>query len=332
MLITGLSFISGCSTMMTTSLIKASSSGDTAQIRNLIRKGNAVNEPSKNKYYVLPIHKAAYYGHVEALKILLEEGAHVNGLDYCNQTPLIYAITGYPANRLEIINMLISKGADVEAIDCFGWKALNYAERANDKPLMELLSSKGSGLVKTGIDDPDFRAEEKTINFKNVIPKISYSGTKKLSVTVVDKREYVVSGKTKPNYVGYIRPMYIPEDLTTADSLPLSDVLTSRISLSLKNAGFEVTPLSTKPDTSLVLTIYEWMSDAGYNVGFSYNLVLQVIDQKGILISTNTIRGLDDLGSSKGLVLIQSKLLVPDAAQKRLSELLNDHDIKKALQ
>ena len=333
-IIAGISFLFGCSTLTMTPLIKAASSGDVVLIQSLIRQGNAVNEPDKGKYYALPIHKAVYYGHVEAVKILLDEGASVNGRDYCDQTPLVYAINGNSPGRIEIANLLISKGADVEAIDCFGWKALNYAERASDKTLIGLLSAKAKGVVKTGIVDPAFKPEEHTINFRNAIPKIEYSGTKKLAITVIDKRKYVVSGKLKPNYVGYVKPYFArpAEDMTTTDNLPFGDVLTSCISLSLKNAGFEVNELSTKPDRSLVLIINEWMSDAGYNVGFAYSIVLQVMDKNGALLSSQAINGLDDLGSAKGMLLIQSKLLVPDAAKKRLSELFNHREVKKALQ
>jgi len=334
MVITGFSLLLGCSTLTMTPLIKASSDGDTAQIRNLIRQGNAVNEPSKDKYFALPIHKAAYYGHVEAVKILLEEGALVNGRDYCDQTPLVYAINGSTPGRIEIANILISKGADIEAIDCFGWKPLNHAQRANDMPLVEIISSRKSGIAKTGIDDPSFKPEEHTINFRNAIPVINYSGTKKVTITVLDKRKYVVSGKTKGSYVGYVRPYpWKPtEDMTTADNLPLSDVLTSCIALSLKKAGFEVHGSSNKPDRSLVLIIDEWMSDAGYNIGFTYNLLLQVMDKNGALISSKAINGIDDLGNAKGMLLIQSKLLVPDAAKKRLADLFNNPEIKNALQ
>ena len=334
MIITGISFLFGCSTLMMTPLMKASSSGDTVQIRNLIRQGNAVNEPSKDKYYALPIHKAAYYGHVEAVKILLEEGAQVNGRDYCDQTPLVYAINGSTPGRIEIVNILISKGADIEAIDCFGWKPLNHAQRANDKPILDLISQRGSGIAKTGIDDPSFKPEEHTINFRNAIPKINYTGTRKITITVLDKRKYVVSGKTKAAYVGYVRPYaWKPtEDMTTADNLPLSDVLTQCISLSFKSAGFKVNDLSNKSDRSLVLIIEEWMSDAGYNIGFTYNLVLQVMDENGVLISSKAINGIDDLGSAKGMLLVQSKLLVPDAAKKRLGDLFNDPAIQKVLQ
>lgn len=323
----------GCRILMTP-LSKAASKGDVVLIRNLIRQGNAVNEPGKGNNYALPVHMAAYYGHVEAVKALLDEGASVNGRDKCDQTPLVYAINGNTPGRIEIANILISKGADIGALDCFAWKALNYAEQANDKPLMELLSPRDRGVVKSGVDDPDLMPEENTINFKKAIPKIDYSGTRKVTITVRDKREYVISGKTNPNYVGYVRPRYWrpTEDMTTPDKLPLSDVLTSCISLSLKDAGFEVNDLSTKPDRYLEMIINEWMSEAMYNVGFLYNLVLRVTDKNGTLLSSHAISGLDDLGSAKGMLWIQSKLLVPDAAKKRLGELFNNPEIKKALQ
>lgn len=328
--------------MGVTPLINAASSGDTAQIRSLIRQGNAVDEPSGNKYYVMPIHQAAYYGHVEAVKILLEEGASVNGRDYCDQTPLVYAINGATPKRIEIANILISKGADLEALDCFGWKPINHAKRADDLPMLNLISSHRKNIAKTGLDDPEFKPEAHTINLRNAVPRINYIGNKKVSIRVIDERYSVISGKKNPNYVGYIRiaqesrgiipRLNTTKDMTTADSMPLGGVLASCISLSLKNAGFDVVHQSVNPDRSLVLTMQDWMIVAYYNVGFAYNLALHVRDEKGVLISAQEIYGPDDLGRAMGMPLIQSKILAPDAVKKRLENLLNNPEIKKALQ
>jgi len=356
----------GCATTMTP-LTKASSYGDVAAINTLLKQGVNVNEASRGasplhwaacygqveavkalleagadingrdrgKFFASPLHWAARYGQVEVVKVLITAGADVNARDhYCDGTPLVSAIAGATPGRIEIANILIAKGVDIEAIDCVGWKARNHAEHVSDKPFINILSSHGKSIARTGMDDPDFKPTENNINFRNAIPQINYSGTKKVKITVLDKRAYVVSGKTKPNYVGHIRPnpLLPTRDMTTTDKLPLSDVLTSCILSSLKKAGFEVNDLSTKPDRSLVFIINEWMSDGFYNIGFTYNLVLQVMDKNGVLLSLNAIDGLDELGSAKTMLLIQSKLLVPDAAKKRLGELFNNPEIKKALQ
>lgn len=324
--------LTSCSMM--TPLTKAASDGNVSQIKTLIQQGANVNEPNKGKYYATPLHWAARHGHVEASKVLLDSGANLNENDYCNQTPLVYAIYGNTEGGTEIAKILIEGGANTETIDCFGWKAINYAKQNNNAPIISLIETK-SRLVdkRTGMDDPDFMPDKFSINFKNAIPKLNHTGSLSVSVEVIDKRPYVISGKTKTDYVGYVRPYaWRPtESMTTSDKRPLSEVLTMCVSESLKSAGYTVIEKSAKANRSLIMLLNEWISDAGYNVGFKYDIALNVMSEKGVLIATGTVRGLDDLGSAQGMLLIQSKLLVPEAAQKHLTELLNKPEIAAAL-
>ena len=56
---------------------------------------------------------AALYGHAEIVEYLLNGGFDVNLRDEGNRTALHYAVLG---NRIEMTKLLISKGADVDAI------------------------------------------------------------------------------------------------------------------------------------------------------------------------------------------------------------------------
>lgn len=135
----------GCASM--SPLAKASSEGNISLVRNLISQGKSVYEPSGGKDYFYPIHVASLKGHAEIVKLLLRHGAAVDSLNFCNQTPLMYTIFGSSSGRVEVAKVLISQGANLNAIDCFGWKAYDYAKRNNDKNILSML-----GPEKPGVD------------------------------------------------------------------------------------------------------------------------------------------------------------------------------------
>ena len=68
---------------------------------------------------------AVIEGHKEIAELLISKGADVNAKDYQVRTPLIEAING---NQIELIEFLIEKGADVNAKDNFGKTPLDDAE------------------------------------------------------------------------------------------------------------------------------------------------------------------------------------------------------------
>eukprot|EP00443_Scrippsiella_acuminata_P055851 CAMPEP_0115528120 /NCGR_PEP_ID=MMETSP0271-20121206/83222_1 /TAXON_ID=71861 /ORGANISM="Scrippsiella trochoidea, Strain CCMP3099" /LENGTH=110 /DNA_ID=CAMNT_0002960021 /DNA_START=11 /DNA_END=340 /DNA_ORIENTATION=+ len=58
---------------------------------------------------------AAGAGHLEVCQLLLETGAEVEAMDHMQKTPLTYASR---AKHFEVCRLLLEQGADVEATDC----------------------------------------------------------------------------------------------------------------------------------------------------------------------------------------------------------------------
>ena len=114
-LIVALAF-AGC----TPSLHKAVREGDADRVRKLLDAGADVNGRNSSKAVKLlrggtplqwtSLHYAAYYGHLEIAEILISRGADLDADDPYYSTPLYLAVEeGHP----EVVEFLISKGAKV---------------------------------------------------------------------------------------------------------------------------------------------------------------------------------------------------------------------------
>ena len=77
-----------------------------------------------NRYKNTPLHIAAYHGHHDALRHLLEHGASVNAVGRFDRTPLHY--TAFQGSS-DCLNTLLRHDADVEAADESQSTALNIA-------------------------------------------------------------------------------------------------------------------------------------------------------------------------------------------------------------
>ena len=87
-----------------------------------------------------PIHDAAVFGNIEAVKKHLAAGADVNAKDENGETPLHLAPTK------EIVELLIAEGADVNAKSRSGHTSLHSAAQGGHKEIAELLIAAGTDV------------------------------------------------------------------------------------------------------------------------------------------------------------------------------------------
>ena len=95
-------------------ILKAAKHGDVGVLRQLIASDRALLA-ARDSDGGTPLHCAAWKGHVEAVRLLLDAGADVHAKstnDHYGDTPLHAAAHG---NHKDVVALLIARGANVNA-------------------------------------------------------------------------------------------------------------------------------------------------------------------------------------------------------------------------
>jgi len=116
-----------------------------------------MREGSPRLVYATALMRAALAGDVELAKLLLSHGANPNIISKDRETTLMAAcgtgfINGYhrqrtPAERLELVQLLVEKGQDVNAADNYGITPLMVAANLGALEVVKYLVSKGADLA-----------------------------------------------------------------------------------------------------------------------------------------------------------------------------------------
>ena len=85
---------------------------------------------AKNKTGATPLHFATNYGQLEIVELLISKGADVNAKDHVSITPL-HLVPIFHNHQLKIAGLLIAKGANVNAKSGDGSTPLDWAETSS---------------------------------------------------------------------------------------------------------------------------------------------------------------------------------------------------------
>lgn len=129
-------------------LFTAAETGDVSRLKQLLHErpelANAENEQG-----LTVLGYAAHYGHLEAVRVLLEHGAEVNALSHSqisyipSNTALHAAIAG--ERNLDVIRLLLESGAKTDIFDSNGHTCLHTAAfHADNREIVRLLLSYGA--------------------------------------------------------------------------------------------------------------------------------------------------------------------------------------------
>jgi hypothetical protein len=186
------------------------------------------------------------------------------------------------------------------------------------------------------------------INYSNIKMDLNYSGTRSVSIGVLDQRPYILSGEKDPKYVGTIRGGYgNPFDLWTQSNLRLTDEMAATVADSLRSKGFNVLMVkaavgkdgsgilsemkSSGAERLIFIEVKDWWSNyypASYGAEKTeliMNVELKVLDRSQRVLGSSRIKGTAIPPSG------WPKDTIPGFYQKKMNELLNDQSVKRAL-
>lgn len=120
-------------------LYKAVVNNDTTVIKDLVSKGANVNFIKEQGWVkVNLLITAVNKKNIEAVKVLLQNGADVNWEDGFNTTALLYAASN---GNIPIIQHLLNNGADIKHKDKQGNDAISTAKQAKHNDVVKLLQA-----------------------------------------------------------------------------------------------------------------------------------------------------------------------------------------------
>ncbi len=108
-------------------LYQAARDGDVAEVRRLIASGADSNGAEETTFGRMALHRAAFNGHVDCVRVLVEGGASVDKRDRFGLTPLHWAAS---RKHCEIVTYLLEKGASVNSMNSIGQTPLHFAGNA----------------------------------------------------------------------------------------------------------------------------------------------------------------------------------------------------------
>ena len=101
-----------------------------------------------------PLEYAIYWSPLGFVQTLLDHGANPNYPDRAGFPSLIAALSTDRPDRLELLRLLLLRGADTAQRGLNDWTPLHYAANRDDVAAIELLLAHGAGVdASTRIDD-----------------------------------------------------------------------------------------------------------------------------------------------------------------------------------
>jgi len=127
----------------TPDLARAAAAGHCYEcLRLALDSGASANGATQTRRSALQ--DAAGFGHVDMVRMLVEKGADIQAADSRGYTALMRAALSYEPDAAKVVEYLISLGADVKPKNETGETALSFALRFGDTPIVAVLRKAGA--------------------------------------------------------------------------------------------------------------------------------------------------------------------------------------------
>lgn len=186
-------------------------------------------------------------------------------------------------------------------------------------------------------------------DYTSQMPDLEIATEDKVAIGVMDQRDYVVSGRNTPEWVGLQRSGFgIPYGVHTKSDKPLAHDMTDIIIRALAAKGVQAQAVYLEPsavrkpgidalvatgaERSILVSFLQWKSDTYVNIALLYDASAEVFDGEGQSLARTDVTGRDDLGGDFVYPQGHAETAVPEQTKKILERLLNEEEIVKALQ
>ena len=132
----------------TSPLTAACRTGNPVTAKILLDAGAKVDAPRTSKGRTPLMVALAYEGGITITKLLVEYGANVNAVTENGTTPLMIAAGGA---KLNVVEYLLSKGANPKSVNNIQMTALKYAENIDPKTLEKIKACRDCNFDTQGV-------------------------------------------------------------------------------------------------------------------------------------------------------------------------------------
>jgi hypothetical protein len=186
------------------------------------------------------------------------------------------------------------------------------------------------------------------VQYDKLVADIDIQGTQTIAVAVLDHRDHVLKDGKPQDFVGYLRSgVGIPYPIGTKTEKPLADDFASSVNQTLSGKGFKCSVVTTTPkesendiipklkgtgsENSLLFVVNSWWTDTYMATLLNYNITVSIFDKAGNQLATKKFETTRK-GIGANVMGTEYKKKIPSAFMDELGAMLNDADIKKALQ
>jgi polar amino acid transport system substrate-binding protein len=274
-----------------TPLMIAALKGHTAFAKRMIARGADVNKTGWT-----PLHYAATSGHLEMIKLLLEEHAYIDTESPNKTTPLMMAAQ-YGSEAA--VKLLVQEGADVSIKNQLGLNAADFAAKAERMDLARFLDK----LANEGVNPKTGEVAEKKTTSVTANASTSKTNTT-MTRTPLAPPSFAAKTELAPNgrmyaAINFGNPILATKNPVTGEptgvSVDLSRELARRLGASVQLVTFEAAGKVVEALKAGSLDIAFVAIDPARAVDISYSAAYVVIEGAYLVEENSPIRSNDEV-------------------------------------